>query len=40
MRSIRTIAVFAVALVAATSLHAQDPVKHLQDLKGALGRDG
>ncbi|MGB5160020.1 MAG: hypothetical protein WBO69_07765 [Thermoanaerobaculia bacterium] len=40
MTSIKKIAVFAVAFVAATSLHAQDPVKHLQDLKGALGRDG
>jgi hypothetical protein len=40
MTSIKTIAVLAVAVVAAGSLYAQDPVKHLQDLKGALGRDG
>jgi len=40
MRSIKPIALFAVALVAASSLYAQNPVKHLQDLKGALGRDG
>jgi len=40
MRSIKPIALFAVALVAASTLYAQNPVKHLQDLKGALGRDG
>lgn len=40
MTSIKTIALFAVALVSASSLYAQNPVKHLQDLKGALGRDG
>ena len=40
MTSIRTIALWAIALAAATSLYAQDPVPHLQDLKGARGRDG
>ena len=40
MTSIRTTALWVIALAAATSLHAQDPAKHLQDLKGARGRDG
>jgi len=40
MRLIKTLAFCAVALAAATSLYAQDPVSHLQDLKGARGRDG
>ena len=40
MASIRTTALWIIALAAATSLYAQDPVPHLQDLKGARGRDG
>lgn len=40
MRLIKTIAFCAITLAASASLYAQDPVKHLQDLKGALGRDG
>ena len=40
MTSIKTIAVFAVGIVAAASIHAQDLVDDLQDLIGARGRDG
>lgn len=40
MRSIKTIAICAVALATAGGLYAQEPVDHLQDLKGVRGRDG
>jgi len=40
MRSLKVIAVSALALAATTILYAQDPVPHLQDLKGARGGDG
>ena len=40
MRTIKTTAFLAIALVAAASIHAQDLVDDLQDLIGARGRDG